>query len=133
MHGIKNQHIAIHNIQQLKIRSKHKYLAMTAEFVLSVNAFTYQDLSVRFNINCRAAAARIKRLKSKGFRFNTIGLNHAEGRLFRLVDCEIWQDDVKPKGRNTKIRPTQPSFVFVSKASPPVPELDYLWKVALGL
>ncbi|WP_241210383.1 hypothetical protein [Vibrio ichthyoenteri] len=88
---------------------------------------------MRFNINCRAAAARIKRLKLKGFQFDVIGLNHAEGKFFRLVDCEFWQDSLTPKPECLEEIPLLPSLIFVERSRGLCPDVGYLWKVALGL
>ncbi|EGU41186.1 hypothetical protein VII00023_06137 [Vibrio ichthyoenteri ATCC 700023] len=130
---MKNQDIALQNIAYLKQWTRYNHMIAMAEYLMSVNAFTYQELSQHFRIKHRVAAHRIRQLKTQGFRFERLGSTKKEGSFYRLIDCEPCMPKAIAKRQTSELSFVFQDLVFVTKSTPPKPNVSCLWKIALGL
>ncbi|ANS88130.1 hypothetical protein RJD39_22485 (plasmid) [Vibrio scophthalmi] len=130
---MKNQDIALQNIAYLKQWTRYNHMIAMAEYLMSVNAFTYQELSHHFQIKRRVATHRVSQLRAQGFKIEFLGKNRKEGSFYRLVDCEPCTPKAIPKRQANELSFVFQDLVFVTKSTPPKPNVPFLWKIALGI
>lgn len=126
---MKNRDIALQLVEKLK--TKRKSLAETAEYLMSVESFRYEDVCRELGIVKYVAYNRINYLKNKGFIFKYLSRTPTDGGTFSLVDCL----ECVPKKRKPPTMPEEKAIklVFVDKSDVQIPEYPYLWKIAFGL
>lgn len=128
---MENKETAILLIEKLKLKPKRKCLGETAEFLMSVDSFRYEDLCKEFGIVRDVAYNRINSLKRNGFVFKYLSRTKVDGGTFTLVDCR--GSEPKPRKAYAMQEESAINLVFVDKSDVSIPEYPYLWKKALGL
>lgn len=128
---MENKETALLIIEKLKLKPKRKCLAETAEYLMLVDTFRYEDVCKTLNITRDIAYNRINSLKKRGFVFRYLSKTAVDGGRFSLVDCR--ERPPKKRKASTELEESTINLTFVDKSSFQMPEYHYLWKIALGL